>query len=77
MNPEELKERADESQESIERTAQDLKDTATEWHQTITDRAADLATAADTYVRSNPWMAVGIVAMYAFALGLILGNRRD
>lgn len=77
MNPDELKERTDEPQESIAETVENLKVERSEWQQELNDRAANLAASADAYIRSNPWVAVGIVAMYAFALGLIVGNRRD
>ena len=48
MDPEELKEGAEELQENVQGTAEILKDKAAELHQTFTDRVADLSTATDT-----------------------------
>ena len=41
----------------------------------ITERTRAAATAADDYVRDNPWHAVGIAAGIGFAVGLLLARR--
>ncbi len=38
-------------------------------------RARDAATAADEYVRQNPWQAVGIAAGAGILLGLMVSRR--
>ena len=75
MNPEELKEGAEELQANIPGAAENLKDKAAQMQQTITG-TTDFARATDTYVRTNPWVAIGVVAAAAFALGLLVGSPR-
>jgi ElaB/YqjD/DUF883 family membrane-anchored ribosome-binding protein len=41
----------------------------------MAQRTRDAATAADTYVRDNPWHAVGIAAGIGFAVGFLLSRR--
>jgi ElaB/YqjD/DUF883 family membrane-anchored ribosome-binding protein len=38
-------------------------------------RARDTARCADTYVRSNPWAAMGAGAALGFFIGMMLGQR--
>ena len=39
------------------------------------ERARELAKDADTYVRGNPWGAVGVAAGIGLVLGLLLSRR--
>lgn len=39
------------------------------------DRATELTSDADGYVRDNPWQAVGIAAGVAFLLGILVSRR--
>lgn len=41
----------------------------------VVERAQELADSADTYVRKNPWQAVGIAAAAGLVIGLILTRR--
>jgi ElaB/YqjD/DUF883 family membrane-anchored ribosome-binding protein len=41
----------------------------------IAERTRAAATAADDYVRDNPWHAVGIAAGIGFAVGFLLARR--
>jgi ElaB/YqjD/DUF883 family membrane-anchored ribosome-binding protein len=41
----------------------------------VAESARAAATAADDYVRDNPWQAVGIAAGIGFVVGLLLGRR--
>jgi ElaB/YqjD/DUF883 family membrane-anchored ribosome-binding protein len=43
--------------------------------QTLTATAKDTAFAANQYVRSNPWKAVGIGAALGVVIGLLAGRR--
>jgi len=47
----------------------------TEASDDIAERTRAAATAADGYVRDNPWHAVGIAAGIGFAGGLLLARR--
>jgi ElaB/YqjD/DUF883 family membrane-anchored ribosome-binding protein len=39
------------------------------------EQARAAASAADDYVRANPWQAVGIAALAGIALGLLISRR--
>jgi len=41
----------------------------------VAESARAAATAADDYVRDNPWQAVGIAAGIGLVVGLVLGRR--
>jgi len=41
----------------------------------VAERTRAAATAADEYVRDNPWHAVGIAAGIGFAAGLLIARR--
>lgn len=41
----------------------------------VARRAREVARDADTYVRENPWQAVGVAAGVAFLIGLLVGRR--
>ena len=42
---------------------------------TVTEHGAEAARAADDYVRTNPWQAVGIAAGVALLVGLLIARR--
>lgn len=42
--------------------------------ETVT-KAKDAAHATDTYVRENPWQAIGAAAAVGLALGVLIGRR--
>ena len=75
MNPNKIKEQGEEFQEA-EESAQTLKERALQWKQTATDGVVNFARTTDTYVHENPWPAIGMTALFAFALGILVGNRR-
>jgi ElaB/YqjD/DUF883 family membrane-anchored ribosome-binding protein len=41
----------------------------------VSDRARDTAKAADSYVREQPWQAIGITAAIGVFIGFLLGRR--
>ena len=41
----------------------------------LLERGRQVADATDSYVRDNPWKAVGAVGGVAFLLGLLIGRR--
>ena len=55
--------------------------TAKEQLSTIGDTAADAARCAsertDAYVRTNPWIAVGVGALAGLVAGMVIGRRRS
>lgn len=64
-------------QEQAQETAQTLKERAMEWQRTATDGVVTFAKSTDTYVHENPWPAIGMTALFAFAVGLLMGSRRS
>jgi hypothetical protein len=38
-------------------------------------KARDLVSSADGYVRSNPWQAIGVMAMVGVTLGYLISRR--
>ena len=76
MNSDKMKEKADDLQDQAEDAARSFKERAAEWQQTARENITDFAQNTDTYVHENPWPAIGITAVFAFALGLVIGARR-
>jgi ElaB/YqjD/DUF883 family membrane-anchored ribosome-binding protein len=76
MNPNKMKEQAGEIQDEAEETAQSLKERAMQWKEAATDRVTNMAKTTDNYVHDNPWPAITATAVFAFALGLLIGSRR-
>ena len=76
MSADKIKEKAQDFQDEAAETAQTLKDRALEWQRTATDGVVTFAKSTDTYVHDNPWPAIGMTALFAFALGLLMGTRR-
>ena len=72
MSADKMKEFQDEAEE----TALTLKDRALEWQRNATDGMVNFARTTDTYVHDNPWPAIGMTALFAFAVGLLVGTRR-
>lgn len=77
MSADKIKEKAEDFQAEAEETAQTLKERAIEWRRTATDGVVTFAKTTDTYVHENPWPAIGMTALFAFAVGLLLGSRRS
>lgn len=77
MNTDQLKEKTDDLQDTAREAGRKIKDKASQWQQTAKDNATTVARAADDYVRDNPWGAIGLVAVFALALGILIGGRRD
>jgi ElaB/YqjD/DUF883 family membrane-anchored ribosome-binding protein len=61
--------------ERIQSTLEDAKQRLTAAGASTADTAKVAATATDTYVRENPWQAVGIAAAAGVVLGLLLNRR--
>ena len=59
-------------QRAVDATKQSLSDGA----DAIRQRAQDVATTADDYVRDSPWQAIGIAALVGAVVG-ILATRRS
>ncbi|MFO7304376.1 MAG: DUF883 family protein [Gammaproteobacteria bacterium] len=77
-----LKATADETSERIQevraRVEQSLKDARTrldELEEQALRRAQEMAQAAETYVRENPWQSIGIAAGIGLVLGLLFRRR--
>jgi ElaB/YqjD/DUF883 family membrane-anchored ribosome-binding protein len=75
MNTDQLKEKAEDLQDTATKAGRNIKDKATQWQQTARESATNAAKATDGYVRDNPWGAIGLVAVFAFAFGMLVGRR--
>jgi ElaB/YqjD/DUF883 family membrane-anchored ribosome-binding protein len=76
MNSDKIKEQAQDLQGQAEEAARSFTERAAEWQQAARENITTFAQNTDTYVHENPWPAIGITAVFAFALGLIMGGRR-
>lgn len=76
MNSDKIKQQAEGLQDQAQEAAQSFKERAAEWQQAARENISNFAENTDTYVHENPWPAIGITAVFAFALGLIVGVRR-
>lgn len=76
MNSDKMKEKAEDLQDQAEEAAQSFTERAAEWQHAARENITNFAQNTDTYVHENPWPAIGITAVFAFALGLIIGARR-
>lgn len=76
MSADKIKEKVEDFQDQAEETAQTMKARALEWQRTATDGVVTFAKSTDAYVHESPWPAIGMTALFAFALGLLLGTRR-
>jgi ElaB/YqjD/DUF883 family membrane-anchored ribosome-binding protein len=64
----EVRSRAEESVRQAKARLENVEDEALK-------HAQALAEDADTYVRGNPWQAVGIAGVIGLVLGLLIGRR--
>lgn len=58
----------------IEESLKEGKETLADAEDILLDTTKDAAKAADSYVRENPWSAVGIAAGIGLVLGLLIGR---
>jgi ElaB/YqjD/DUF883 family membrane-anchored ribosome-binding protein len=77
MNANEAIDKAEELQSDAQETMQGLKDRVQEWQRIAKENTVKAARATDTYVHDNPWTIIASVGIAAFAIGFLLGNRRD
>lgn len=81
MNPNKLKDQVKDQVEDLQdeaaETARSLTERAAQWQRAATDGVVNIAKNTDSYVHENPWPAIGLAAVFAFALGLWIGTRRD
>ena len=76
MNSDKIKEKTEDLQDQAAEATQSFKERAAEWQQSARENITTFAQNTDTYVHENPWPALGITALFAFAMGLIMGARR-
>ena len=77
MNTNDINERTEDIQDQVEEAAGNLKQRAQQWQQTAKEKALKLSRTTDAYVHENPWNVIGMVAVFAFTIGFLCGNRRD
>jgi ElaB/YqjD/DUF883 family membrane-anchored ribosome-binding protein len=68
-------ERVGEARARAQETLTSARARLSEFEQQARERAGEMAGEADTYVRENPWQAVGIAAGVAFLLGILVSRR--
>ncbi|HLX70619.1 MAG TPA: hypothetical protein VKV04_13415 [Verrucomicrobiae bacterium] len=76
MNSDKIKEKAEDLQEQAAEAARSFKERAADWQDSARENITTFAKNTHTYVHENPWPAIGITAVFAFALGLMVGGRR-
>lgn len=54
--------------------AEDLKDQAQKWTETVSRKAQDTGKVIHEYVQENTWMSVAIAAALGCAIGLLLSR---
>jgi ElaB protein len=77
MNKDQMKEKAQDWQESAEQSVQELREEASHWREKAKKLARDAGAKADDYVHESPWIVIGSIAVLSFALGALLARRRD
>ncbi len=73
MNANDIQETAEDVRSRAQETADALKDKAGEWQ----DNAVEFAKRTDAYVRENVWTSIGVTAILAFAIGVLISRSRD
>jgi ElaB/YqjD/DUF883 family membrane-anchored ribosome-binding protein len=68
-------ERIQQARERAKETVRAARERLSESQEQLTRRAREVAKDTDTYVRANPWQAVGIAAGVAFIVGLLVSRR--
>jgi ElaB/YqjD/DUF883 family membrane-anchored ribosome-binding protein len=68
-------EKASAARERIQASLASAKLKLTDAERAMVDRTREYARVADTYVRDNPWAAVGIAAAAGVVLGLLISRR--
>jgi ElaB/YqjD/DUF883 family membrane-anchored ribosome-binding protein len=48
-----------------------------DWQERATEKARDLGTATDQYVRENTWASIGCAALIGCVIGYLLAGRSD
>ena len=77
MNTNDIREKAEDLRAGAEEAAQTLKDRAAEWQQLTKDNAVELARRTDAYVRENVWSSIGVTAILAFTLNVLIARRKN
>jgi ElaB/YqjD/DUF883 family membrane-anchored ribosome-binding protein len=77
MNKDQMKEKAQDWQESAQESVEELREEASRWQEKAKQMARDAGSKADDYVHESPWIVIGLIAVLSFALGALLARRRD
>ena len=56
-------------------TIEQGKETLAEMQTAVAEKTRECCTTADSYVRENPWQAVGIAAGIGLLIGLLIARR--
>jgi ElaB/YqjD/DUF883 family membrane-anchored ribosome-binding protein len=64
--------RASEIVDQVAKTVSSMADELTNRVQSLNSKARTVAKSTDSYVRSSPWQAVGIIALAGLATGLLV-----
>jgi len=55
----------------------ELADTFQDWQQRATEKARDLGSATDQYVRDNTWTSIACAALLGCIVGYLLAGRSE
>jgi ElaB/YqjD/DUF883 family membrane-anchored ribosome-binding protein len=67
---------ADDAREAARDKLREARERMGQVEEDLLSGARAKARVADSYVRDNPWQAIGVVAGVAFVIGVLLGRRR-
>jgi ElaB/YqjD/DUF883 family membrane-anchored ribosome-binding protein len=56
---------------------EDMQNRVSDTARSVSDAACNASKATDRYVRENPWMTIGAVAVAACLLGWLLRSSKD
>jgi ElaB/YqjD/DUF883 family membrane-anchored ribosome-binding protein len=78
-----VRETAGQLGETVARSAERLEDELENFEakfddvrHAVTDTTKEYSRTVNSYVKKNPWMAIGITAGFAFLAGMLIGRRR-
>ncbi len=72
-----LGETAARASEGLEKSLDNIQLKFNDVRDSVIDKTKKYSRATNSYVRKNPWIAVGITAGFAFLAGMFIGRRRD
>lgn len=76
FNSNNIKDAIEKDYESVKRAIDNLKPYLDEFKDSATHEFKEAKHKTEAKVRENPWAALGIVGLFAFIIGLLIGGNR-